>query len=371
MKNTSIFREEWAVLTQYLPAGWKEKARELGALTRKRKIDNPDTLLRVLLLHFAEGLSFRTTSAYAKEADLCDINDTSLLHRLRSSKKWLHWIVMELLKSLKAIPAPDKLSRKFNVRLIDSTMVDEPGATGSLWRLHYSFELNSFSCDSLELTTQKEGDTLCRYSVSKNDLLIADRNFCKRKGIAHVLENQGHVLVRYHSTNLPLFNRRGKQLDLPPLLRSLSAAEAGDWDVWIRHPDDGSLVKGRILALRKSKESMEISQKGILKEASKKRRKLNNDTLEYAEYIILFTTLNRHQFSGEELLTQYRSRWQIELLFKRLKSIVGIGHLPKHSPDSSIAWLYGKLLLALLTELLYREAEFFSPWGYPLGTGGK
>ena len=62
----------------------------------------------------------------------------------------------------------------------------------------------------------------------------------------------------------------------------------------------------------------------------------------------------------------YRARWQIELLFKRLKSIIGLGHLPKHNEQSCMAWLTGKLFVALLVERIYHEAEFFSPWGYPL-----
>ena len=45
-----------------------------------------------------------------------------------------------------------------------------------------------------------------------------------------------------------------------------------------------------------------------------------------------------------------RLRWQVELVFKRFKSLVGLGHLPKHDPTSARAQLYGKLLVALLVE---------------------
>lgn len=47
-------------------------------------------------------------------------------------------------------------------------------------------------------------------------------------------------------------------------------------------------------------------------------------------------------------------RWQIELVFKRLKSIAQLGHLPKHDDRSSRAWLYGKLLVTLLAQKLIR-----------------
>ena len=366
MDNTSIFHEDWVILTKFLPDNWQHKAKELGALIRRRKIDNAENLLRVLLIHLADGKSFRTTSAYAQEANLCDINDTSLIHRLRAAKDWLHWMALELLKSINNHPLPENIPQKFNIRLVDGSLISEQGSTGSDWRLHYCFQLFNLHCDTFVITSPQVGESFQRYPVEKNDLLIGDRNYCKGKGIVHVLRNQGQVLVRFHSTCLPLFTRRGKPLSVLPLLRYLADGAAGDWDVWFKDPDDGSLLKGRLCALRKSKEAMEKEKKRLRRAASRQGRKLKPETLEYAEYFIQFTTLNRHHFKGDDLLTLYRYRWQIELIFKRLKSIIGLGHLPKHSPDSSIAWLYGKMIVALLVERLYREAEFFSPWGYPI-----
>ena len=47
-------------------------------------------------------------------------------------------------------------------------------------------------------------------------------------------------------------------------------------------------------------------------------------------------------------------------------TIAQLGHLPKYSSDSSKAWLYGKLFVALLTEKLINHASSISPWGYVL-----
>jgi len=366
MDDNSIFHEEWVILKKFLPSDWQNKASELGALTRKRKIDNAETLLRILLIYLAEGKSFRTTSAYAQEAGLCNINDTSLMKRLRLSKDWFHWIAEELLKRLNRHPLPVPAFKKFNVRLVDGSVVNEPGETGSSWRIHYSLRLSDLHCDTFRITPPQTGESFQCYPVTKGDLLIGDRYYCRRKGIAYVLRNQGHVLVRFHSVSLPLFDRRGKKISVLSLLRSLPDGEVGDWDVWFKDPDTDKLIKGRLCALRKSKEAKEIAQKKLRRYASKKSVKLRTETLEYAEYFIQFTTLNRHRFKVEELLDLYRSRWQIELLFKRLKSILGMGHLPTLNEDSSIAWLYGKMIVALLVECLHQEAEFFSPWGYPI-----
>ncbi len=89
-------------------------------------------------------------------------------------------------------------------------------------------------------------------------------------------------------------------------------------------------------------------------------------TLQFARYVIVFTTFPAADFSAAHVLEWYRLRWQVELVFKRFKSLVALGHLPKHDDDSAKAWLYGKLLLALLVEQLIDHASAISPWGYRL-----
>jgi hypothetical protein len=80
--------------------------------------------------------------------------------------------------------------------------------------------------------------------------------------------------------------------------------------------------------------------------------------------VLVFTTLSATEANAEDVLDTYRLRWQIELSFKRLKSIAELGHLPKYDDRSSRAWLYGKLFIALLTEKMMRVANTISPWGY-------
>lgn len=362
----SFIQEDWEILLRFLPAGWEDKATELGALVRKRKIESPRTLLRLLLIHLADGKSLRTTAAYAQEAKLCNINDVALLHRLKASEEWFRWMSQQLLKTLKVPFFPDSIGKQFQVRIVDGSSISEPGSTGSDWHLHYSLQLFSLRCDTFKITDPGIGEDFQRYSVSQGDLLVADRGYCKRKGISYVLENGGHVLVRFHSSNLPLFTYGGKAFTTLEHIRSLASGECGDWDVWFRSPQQGHLIKGRLCAIRKSKESVQLAKRKLQTKASRQQRHLRQETMEYAEYVILFTTVNRHRFKAEDILSLYRGRWQIEMLFKRLKGIIGIGHLPKHNPESCIAWLQGKMFVALLVERLYQEAEFFSPWGYPI-----
>jgi hypothetical protein len=364
--NAKLLQDDWEILLKFLPADWETKATELGALVRKRKIDSPQTLLRLLLIHLADGKSLRTTAAYGQEVKLCDVNDVALLHRLKASEQWLRWMSQELLKEIRGPSFRDPSSQKFRVRIIDGTSITEPGHTGTDWRVHFSVQLSTLQCDSFAITGSEVGEDFRRFDVEPEDLLIADRGYCKRNGITHVLNRGGQVLVRFHSTNLPLFSRGGKSFLPLSHFRSLTPNDCGDWDVWFRQAQSKDLVKGRLCVIKKSREAIERAMKKLRLKASRRQKQLLPETLEYAEYVSVFTTVNRRSLRAEDVMELYRARWQIELVFKRLKSIIGLGHLPKHNLESCAAWLHGKIFVALLIERLYQEAEFFSPWGYPL-----
>ena len=62
--------EDFDYLVRLLPEGWQAKAKELGALRRCRKLESAEVLLRVLLIHLAEGCSLRETALRAARGGL-------------------------------------------------------------------------------------------------------------------------------------------------------------------------------------------------------------------------------------------------------------------------------------------------------------
>ena len=55
-------------------------------------------------------------------------------------------------------------------------------------------------------------------------------------------------------------------------------------------------------------------------------------------------------FPTADVLEFYRLRWQIELVFKRLKSLLHLDQLPAKDPDLARCWIYAKIIAALLLE---------------------
>ena len=119
-------------------------------------------------------------------------------------------------------------------------------------------------------------------------------------------------------------------------------------------------IQGRICVLRKTDQAILLAQKKLIQKSKAKDKKPQVATLEYAKYVILFTTFPEEEFTCHVILEWYRIRWQVELIFKRFKSITKLGQLPKKNDESSVAWLYGKLFVALITQKLINYANFFS-----------
>jgi hypothetical protein len=265
------------------------------------------------------------------------------------------------------------LAGPYRLRLVDASAVSEPGSTGSDWRIHYAVELGALQCDFVKVTDVTEGETFKHFPVQVGDLLIADRVYANRAGIEHVVDHGGHVLVRLTLTNLPLQTESGRPFPLLRRLEKLRIGEIREWSCWIRRQgEDEERIEARLLAVKRSRTATEQARKKLLQKASKKGEQVQPDTLKAAAYVFVLTTLPAGQIAPPALLTVYRGRWQVELVFKRLKSIIELSSLPKHDPQGARAWLTGKLLVAFLVEALIHAGESFFPWGYPLepqGTG--
>jgi DDE family transposase len=355
--------EDWEVLSSFLPQDWREKAVESHALKGLRKDKSEGNLLRTLLIHLAGGHSLRETALRARQAELADMSDVALLKRLRKSKDWLAAMCVSLFQD-RGVSVGN--SADFEVRLVDGTDVKEPGKTGSLWRIHYSVRVPSLQCDFFKITAVEgkgAGESLQQFPVHEGDHLIADRGYGSASGIEHVSHAGGFVLVRISPHNLVIYEKNKERFAWEKRLGEIEeSCRARSWPAWIEGPQRRRIL-GRVCAVRKTNEAIELAHKRLRRRASKNGQQLKPETLLYAKYVIVFTTFAESRFDATEVLRWYRLRWQIELVFKRFKQIAQLGHLPKYDDESAKAWLYGKIFTALITEKLICCARSISPWG--------
>lgn len=364
--DTETLLREWSIITGFLPPDWRESARTTGALSREREIRDPDTLLRLILLHVGVGLSMRQTAARAERAGLARISDVSLRSRIRNAGPWLRTLAQQVFAASRHGGTALQTSEGRQVRVVDATTVSEPGSTGTDWRVHYSLKLSSLECDFFEVTDPSGGETYARLPVRPGDVILGDRGYSHREGVAHVVNGGGDVVVRLNTGAFPLCDERGAAFDLLGSLRTLPEHEPGEW--LVSFTASGRSYAARVVAIRKSAEAARQSREKLIRSARKKQKQVRPETLEAAGYVIVLTTLGAGS-PASEVLELYRARWQVELAFKRIKSLLGAGHVPKKDPEAARAWIHGKLLAVLLIENLGEAARLFSPWGYKVPTG--
>ena len=102
----------------------------------------------------------------------------------------------------------------------------------------------------------------------------------------------------------------------------MKIGEVADWQLFLKGQEYLPLLV-RLCAIKKSEEAAKRSIKRALREMSKKQKMISSETLELQRYVILLTSIsNNSVISGKQVMEIYRCRWQIELAFKRLKSII-------------------------------------------------
>ena len=358
--------EDWDLLMSFFPSDWREQAEASGALRGLRQDKSAESYLRVLLMHLGCGFSLRETVVRAKQAQLADLSDVALLKRLRKSKDWLRQLCCSLFAERAGARSPVGGA---NWRLIDASLVSEPGKTGSQWRVHYSLRWPSLECDYFRLTPVEgkgQGESLDQFAFARGDFILADRGYCHAAALGEAVRQGAFLTVRLNPQGIRLQAPGGDLFPLVGKLKSLQGAgQTAEWEVRIPRQDPAAALPVRLCAVRKSAAAIALAQKKLQRKARKEGWQVQPESLIYAQYVMVLSTFPTATYNTQRVLEAYRLRWQVERVFKRLKQIAPLGHLPKHDPESSQAWLYGKLLVALLTEKLLQAANTFSPWGYP------
>jgi hypothetical protein len=366
MAIANASNEDWKLLVSFFSPQWKELGQVTGALKGLRQDKNEQNCMRTLLLHLGCGFSMRETVVRARQARLAELSYVALLKRLRKSKEWLYRLCCALFKERGIVTGPANAPA---LRLIDATMVKEPGKTGSQWRIHYSLQWPTLVCDYFKITAAEgkgSGESLRQFPLKPQDYVVVDRGYCHASGIHYAADKEAHLAVRLNPNGILLQAIDGSKFKLLEQLQTLKAAgQMGEWGVRVPY-EERAAVTARLCVVRKSQTAIALAHKKLRRYASKHGTRLQPETLVYAQYVMVLTTFPASAFSLEQVLDHYRFRWQIELVFKRFKQIAQLGHLPKHDEESAKAWLYGKLFVTLLTDKMIQQARAISPWGYTL-----
>jgi hypothetical protein len=363
MKIRPEILDHWPEVSARFPAGFdvEATARQRGAFTRAREIKNAETLLRLALAYGGLGMSLRETCAWAEAGGIASLSDPSLLDRLCKAAPWLGDIVAALIAEQTKVPAGRWCG--YRLRALDGTSICQPGADRTTWRLHVGYELATGQVDQLELTDVHGSENLQRLTYRPGDIVLGDRCYARPRDLRPVIDAGADFIVRAGWNSLRLLQPDGEPFDL---FAALAAQAEQEGEVQVRIHEGITAATPLILRLvirRKDPEQAEAERKRLLKDAKKRGKQPDPRSLEAAQYILLLTSLPADTFPPADILALYRFRWQIELAFKRFKSLAGLDMLPAKKPALARAWIYARLIVAIIAEQIAGQVPDSSPSG--------
>jgi hypothetical protein len=362
-----------------LPQGWtwetivarleerldlEASCRAHGAIRRLRAIRSAGQLLRLILGYVLSGLSFRGTSAWADAGGHAALSDVALLKRMRQCGGWLTYIVGTL-ATLERPEASEASGRR--IVAVDGTMVCPPGETKTYRILHTVYDVTAQYFVGAELTDRHTAEHLDTCGVTKGEIRLGDRVYGRWRDLHAVVSAGADYVVRLSSNALALRTAEGETFDRGALCERAVREGALDETVTIHDAASGGRMEARLVVLALPPEQAEAARRLARKKARKWGHTASRRMLATAGCLMLITSLPREAWAGSRILALYRRRWQVELAFKRLKSLVGLEELRVHDNELLRVWIHAVLLVALLIDAerpsLWREGPVSPPSG--------
>jgi hypothetical protein len=317
---------------------------------RGAKVKDMGTIMRLVLYHVGTNTSLKTTTAMAAAANLIDISAVALHKWMRRLGPFLAALLATLTDSARAFAA--ECWGGYEILAIDATTVCRPGSTGTTARVHYALRLADLQLLQIDVTDEKGGETLRRFEglAKPGQLLLGDRAYANPPGIASARKKGADVLLRYNRGSLPLYDVDGDPIDvLERLQHSLTKpGRPREWAAWV-HPQRGDRIRGRLVAVRLPPEKADEARVRLRREQG---NEVTRESLEMADFVVVFTTVPKERLSKELVLELYALRWQVELSIKRDKSIADLDCLPNFREDTIRSWILAKMLLTQIARTI-------------------
>lgn len=355
---------DWELIEAHLPAGWRELGDEMG-LIRERpqhmgvKIGDLGIALRLVFHQAGTSASLRATTALAAATGIVTIAAVSLHQWMKKLGPYLTVLLARMVGT--AAFAPEKWGG-LHIIVGDATTVQRPASKGTTARVHYALRLADMTPRHIEVTDEHGGETARRFRAEPGEVWLLDRAYANPAGVASIHDRGAHIVVRYNRGTLPVYDKRGRRIDVMSLLKETVAREDVHQCRALVHVGDKK-IPGRLCWMRLPADKAAQARHRAERESD---GPCDSETLLAAEFVLVFTTILT-ELTAEEVLALYRARWQVELEFKRAKSIRELDRLPNFLPETIHSWICAKLLLQLITARIANAgpppSESFSPGG--------
>lgn len=194
-------------------------------------------------------------------------------------------------------------------------------------------------------------------------LHLLDKGFGKSRALLVQIAQQEHFFLTPLWLPLPLFDEQGNQLDVEHLCRIYQDVGHLDIRVYLRDPRAAGPDKGlpvRLVGVRVPEPVAQQRRRRARKEAQRRGHTVQARTLRLMAWELMVTNVPHTKMTPEQVLGAYRLRWQVELMFRRWKSLYGMRAPGYKKPAALYCHLLATLLAAALLSLIQRV--LFEQW---------
>lgn len=343
---------------QALPKDYVEQAYAFKAFARARKIKTPQQLLQLVMLYCGLDLSLRSCAGeWAHQQGY--ISDEGVKKRLSACVPWVKALLSGVFGLENVVNSG---SLRFIV--IDGSTVQEPGAKETTYRLHIAIDLINLSIRQVEVTTDKVGENLDHYQLNEGDVVLIDRGYNQPKTLIPFLDKGGEVVLRYNAHSMNVYEidttqerEAGKEVMVKvhwqQRLETLNA-QAGYFPVYLCHA--GQRIQVFVHAMPLPEDKAAEARRKAKQRARKKGNEVSKKTLYLSEWVLVLSSLPPEVLDTKAVTDLYRVRWQVEVVIKRLKSLLLVDELRAHKGTKlAELYLYGKLLYAAVTAKIAQQ----------------
>jgi hypothetical protein len=222
----------------------------------------------------------------------------------------------------------------------------DPEAGQAGLKLLVRFEVTTGQFQALERGAARDSErTLVRRlpAVSPGTLHLADLGFFDYDELAQITQQGGSWMSRVPA----MVDKEADDGTIEGLTAWLKRQRIDRIDQPIRLGTQKHL-NCRLVAVRLPRKLAQERLRELKKKLKKKGRTPSDRQRVLCQWLVLITDLAADRFTLDEIFILYRVRWQIELLFKRWKSLAGLGRSRGHRGYRVLCETYAKLLGCLV-----------------------
>ena len=296
----------------------------------------------------------KETSMFIKEVMMKVMSheiDKMLSKLLQSRRKKIHIFTRILIQDSSTISLPETMSRIFK------------GCGGAASKAAVKFDyiidqvnhlIVTMKCISGKVSDAALSGNIIDH-VRENDVIIRDLGYFNLSNFSKIVSKNAYFLSRLSNGVNVYLNKTDEQpVALIKHLEKLDVKRKSiDIDVYVGRIERLFI---RLIGVKVPQEVVELRRQQY-KKARGRSQEPSKSLHEWHGYTLMMTNIPRNKLSLKSILKLYKIRWQIELFFKNMKSILVVDKMTGKNKHRILCLIYVRLAVTWVASILYAYAQ--------------